>query len=48
MVIIPPTDKPLNSIDMGYKIVINMGAGLLIWRLFNQLKVKPIGLRDIR
>ncbi|CAD8049956.1 unnamed protein product [Paramecium sonneborni] len=48
LLIIPPSKQLKKQIDIGYKLVINLGGGLIIWRLFNQLKLKPIGLRDIR
>ncbi|KAM3139445.1 hypothetical protein pb186bvf_008470 [Paramecium bursaria] len=49
ILIIPQSQILKHSIDLGYKIIINMGNGLKIWRQFNQLlKIKAIGLRDIK
>ncbi|CAD8143610.1 unnamed protein product [Paramecium pentaurelia] len=48
ILIIPPSNQQKKQIDIGYKLIINLGGGLIVWRLFNQLKLKPVGLRDIR
>lgn len=49
MLIIPPNIiNPSSQIDLGYKLIVNLGQGIKVWRTFHKMNIKPIGLRDIK
>lgn len=35
LLVIPPSSKARTQIDLGFKVVVNLGNGIRIWKLFH-------------